>query len=149
MMPNFWQLALTLVLKNHEFPLSMLSFRQKSFFFCIPRLKTQQPILTYYPPYGFTNFQLLIVNILNWSLIYWLFSDQISWQSFWTSRIQEFLKACGKKLKLKFCMNRRWHLLDNWLEHQQLWSRWTIIWSETKASQCQNLQFSWVQNSLA
>ena len=47
MMPNFGQLAITPILKMQSFPLGMLIFRQKSFQFCIPRLKNRQPILPY------------------------------------------------------------------------------------------------------
>ena len=42
MMPNFCQLAATPILKIQSFPLSMLIIRQKSFQFCIPRLKAQK-----------------------------------------------------------------------------------------------------------
>ena len=45
MMPNFWQLAIRPNLKINESSLGMLIFRQKYFLFCIPRLKTLQPVL--------------------------------------------------------------------------------------------------------
>ena len=35
------------ILKIQKFPLGILIFRQKSFQFCIPRLKTRQPVLPY------------------------------------------------------------------------------------------------------
>ena len=45
MMLNFWYLPIAPILKIQWFPLSMLFFRQKSFQFCTPHLKTWQPVL--------------------------------------------------------------------------------------------------------
>ena len=36
------------LIQNSKFPLSMLILRQKSFWFCIPHLKTPQPVFPYY-----------------------------------------------------------------------------------------------------
>ena len=46
-MSRFWQVATTSILKIQSFLLGMLIFRQKSFQFCTPHLKTQQPVLPY------------------------------------------------------------------------------------------------------
>ena len=44
---TLWYLPIISILKIQKFPLSMLIFRQKSFQFCTPRLKTPQPVLPY------------------------------------------------------------------------------------------------------
>ena len=44
---NFWQLASIPIFKIQSFPLVMLIFRQQSFQFCVPCLKTQQFVLPY------------------------------------------------------------------------------------------------------
>ena len=46
-MPNFWHLPISPILTIQSFPLIMLIFRQKSFQFCTPRLKTWQPYWAY------------------------------------------------------------------------------------------------------
>ena len=44
---TFWHLPINPILKILLFSIGMLIFRQKSFQFCIPCLKTQQPVLPY------------------------------------------------------------------------------------------------------
>ena len=51
MMPHFWHLPITPILKILKIPLDMLIFRQKSFQFFTPHLKTQQPVLPYQNTY--------------------------------------------------------------------------------------------------
>ena len=47
MIPNFWPLPITPIFKVQSLLLGILIFRQKSFQFCTPCLKTWQPVLSY------------------------------------------------------------------------------------------------------
>ena len=74
-MSNFSNLTINPILKIQKFPFGMLIFRQKYFQYCIPHLKSRQPVLPY-----------LVVSKNKWKM------DQIFKfsQNIWTLKAKMF-----------------------------------------------------------
>ena len=68
---TFWHLHITTILKIQSFSMGMLIFRQKSFQFFTPRLKTWQPVIPYSALWSKTFCWTKALQFL-WSDFYWL-----------------------------------------------------------------------------